>query len=149
MQELEQRSSELSVLRAELASLQTEHQAKVAALVAQIASLEQDVMRAQQQGQGDAASAARQVTLVLVAAGHGQRGNRGQKGYAYLKWGGPALRFGALLMGRGWKRGPGQTHCSGQPGSFSGLGSPLIFLDSPLVFWMRPRALLVCAGPRA
>ena len=60
-QDLEQRVSELSDTRAELSKLQTDHVSRVQALEAQISNLEAAVRLAQQQGQGDAASAAKQV----------------------------------------------------------------------------------------
>ena len=64
--DLEQSKDEISGLRVDMAALQAEHQAKVQGLMAQIAGLEADVRRAQQQGQGDAATAAKQVCSDLT-----------------------------------------------------------------------------------
>ena len=53
--------SELSGLKTELLDLQAEHQSKVKELEAHVSDLEEAVRRAQHQGQGDAATAAKQV----------------------------------------------------------------------------------------
>ena len=60
-QALDLRVSELSGLRTELSNLQAEHLSKVKELEAHVSELEEAVRRAQHQGQGDAATAAKQV----------------------------------------------------------------------------------------
>ncbi|GAX74041.1 hypothetical protein CEUSTIGMA_g1491.t1 [Chlamydomonas eustigma] len=59
--ELESRTAELASLQDALSKLQLDHASRIKGFEAQVSGLEEDVRRAQEQGQGDAVSAAKQA----------------------------------------------------------------------------------------